>query len=101
MNIRKRHIHYNRALSDTLAKYVDRKNVPALRDEIARIVADEVIGVYITEKGNDFNNDLIDCHQAIQRGILTGKFDDKVIEQQVQALTFMHLVDDIEARGAH
>lgn len=99
MNIRKRHIHYSRALSDALAKYVDRKNIPALRDEIARIVDNEIIATYIVEQSDDLNSNIVDCYQSIQRGILTGDFDDEAIKQQIQLMSFIRSIESLEAKS--
>lgn len=103
VNVRKRHIRYKRALTEVLLKHgICKENLSAIRNDIANVVIDEVVGVSTPIEYSDFedclDSALVDCYRQIQSGVLTGQFDEAVITKNIQSRIFMRLIDDMEER---
>jgi hypothetical protein len=79
-NIHKLHIHYNRALTQVLVKYVERDKLSAVRNEIAQVILDEIVGedwVSPESLEDDWEDHLDDMalnyFRTLQRGVVTGR----------------------------
>ena len=83
INFHKRHIRYNRALTEVLVKYMQRDQLSAARNEIAQVILDEVVGedwVPPDDLGDDWEDFLdefgLNDFRTTQRAIITGKEPD-------------------------
>ena len=79
-NIHKLHIHYSRALTQVLVKYVERDKLSAVRNEIAQVILDEIVGEDWIPPENlegDWEDHLDDMalnyFRSLQRGVVIGK----------------------------